>query len=290
MMTRWTTLLLLTLLGLALPTTGHAQDPITRVFLARTTLPTVVAEPLFFKLLKVELPAGSSMTLQSGDSLLYQAVGSQTLAVGGKTSTLHSGMATTLARGTSHTHTATAGGPSMFLLYQLLPARDLDTVIPSGAATITEVARGSEPIPALHAGAYKFDLQLVTFAPHLAPNPPHYRTGGAMYYVLGGTGTFIAHAQAPLTKHTGDTNFEYYGLVHQWGNPGDVPLALLIGAVTPAALPPVLPGTPATSGPITPRLPQTGGTTLPLAALALLGLAFAVVGTISVGSASWRRS
>ncbi|GAC1543217.1 MAG: hypothetical protein NVS2B7_16850 [Herpetosiphon sp.] len=216
-MQKWTRMLVrvLAVLGLGLPATGYAQDQTTRVFLARTTLPSVVDEPLYFKLLKVTLPSVGSVTLNTNNSLLYQLSGSQNLQVAGQTSVLVAGKATYLAPGVGHTHTAVGGGPSSFLLYQLLPARDLDTALPAAAATITEVARGTQPIPALHAGAYKFDLQLVTFPAHMAPNPPHYRTGGAMYYVLNGTGIFVAQGHAPVTKRAGDTNFEYYGITHQ---------------------------------------------------------------------------
>ena len=43
------------------------------------------------------------------------------------------------------------------------------------------------------------------------------------------------------TKPTGSRLFEPYGMVHQWGNPGDTPLVLLQANISPEGVPAVIP-------------------------------------------------
>jgi quercetin dioxygenase-like cupin family protein len=73
----------------------------------------------------------------------------------------------------------------------------------------------------------------------MAPNVPHYRSGAALYYVLEGSGTFIADGKTEA-RVAGMPHFESHGWVHQWGNPGDVPLVLLQANISEEGVPAVI--------------------------------------------------
>jgi quercetin dioxygenase-like cupin family protein len=46
------------------------------------------------------------------------------------------------------------------------------------------------------------------------------------------------------TRPTGSRVYEPYGLVHQWGNPGDAALVILQANISPEGVPVVIMGTP----------------------------------------------
>ena len=77
-------------------------------------------------------------------------------------------------------------------------------------------------------------------------NPPHHRSGAALYYVLSDTG---ANTIAGKTEAKGPGSFIYepLGLVHQWGNAGDVPFTFLTFNINPEGVTAVVPGEPAKS-------------------------------------------
>jgi len=72
------------------------------------------------------------------------------------------------------------------------------------------------------------------------------RSGAALYYIISGTGlnTVGGNSQA---KTPGSLIYEPFGLVHQWGNPGAVPLTFLAFNINPDGVAAVLPGEPAKS-------------------------------------------
>jgi hypothetical protein len=47
-----------------------------------------------------------------------------------------------------------------------------------------------------------------------------------------------------MRKTPGSLIYEPFGLVHQWGNPGDVPLTFLAFRINPQAVAAVVPDTP----------------------------------------------
>jgi gentisate 1,2-dioxygenase len=49
-------------------------------------------------------------------------------------------------------------------------------------------------------------------------NPPHHRSGAALYYIISGTGTNTIEGKVDA-KGPGSLIYEPFGLVHQWGNP-----------------------------------------------------------------------
>lgn len=106
-------------------------------------------------------------------------------------------------------------------------------------AVVTELFRSPEPIPDLKPGAYELNLTRVTFPPQMPSNPPHHRSGAALYYILAGTG---ANTVAGSTTEKGPSSliYEPSSLVHQWGNPGSEPLTFLAFNINPEGVPAVV--------------------------------------------------
>jgi quercetin dioxygenase-like cupin family protein len=48
-------------------------------------------------------------------------------------------------------------------------------------------------------------------------NPPHHRSGAALYYIIAGTGANTVAAKTEA-KGPGSLVYEPFGVVHQWGN------------------------------------------------------------------------
>ena len=64
-------------------------------------------------------------------------------------------------------------------------------------------------------------------------------TGAALYYIVSGTG---ANTVGGKTEQRGPGSWVYepFGLVHQWGNPGDEPLTILAFNINPDGVPAVV--------------------------------------------------
>ncbi|MGH7211686.1 MAG: cupin domain-containing protein [Acetobacteraceae bacterium] len=225
-----------------------AQPAQTRTATARTViagakLPTVVAEPLRFELMSVTLQAGQSSSFKGARGIIYQLSGSTAISARGKTQTLDPGAGALVAAGTKATLRAAGGKPSTFLHFLLTPATQQAPTAAAAPAGVRPLYRTASPIPDLKAGAYDLNLTRITFPPKMPSNPPHYRSGAALYDILSGTGANTiagkTHARPP-----GAVIYEPFGLVHQWGNPGATPLTFLVFNINPDGTAAVLPGTP----------------------------------------------
>jgi mannose-6-phosphate isomerase-like protein (cupin superfamily) len=75
-------------------------------------------------------------------------------------------------------------------------------------------------------------------------NPPHHRSGAALYFIISGTGANTVDGKTEA-RGPGSLIYEPYGLVHQWGNPGTEPLIFLALNINPEGVAAVLPGAPA---------------------------------------------
>src|SRR5688500_2519491 len=197
-----------------------------RTVLASASLPSVVDAPLFFRLSKIELNSGQSTNYSGPIGFIYVLSGTLTSQVDSEKLTLRAGDALLVTADKVHSSTATAGEPTIFLHYVLGRAEEMDRAGEQKPGIVTELYRSAEPIPQLKPGPYEFTLTRVTFPPQMAPNVPHYRSGAALYYVLEGSGTFIADGKTQV-RDRGMAHFEPHGWVHQWGNPGETPLVLL---------------------------------------------------------------
>jgi quercetin dioxygenase-like cupin family protein len=224
------------------PGPSTTQPTAVRNVLASAGLPTVIDVPLHYKLLRLSIPAGQSTSSREANGFLFQMSGMLAVTTSGDTRTLRSGDAMFVGRGESATMKAAGPEPAVFLHFLLLPAADLEKVVEGAPAAVTELYR-TTAIPSLKSGPYEFTLTRVTLPPRMPSNAPHYRSGGALYYVASGTGTMTVEGKTE-TKPAGSRLFEPYGMVHQWGNPGDTPLVLLQANISPEGVPAVIIGIP----------------------------------------------
>jgi quercetin dioxygenase-like cupin family protein len=235
------------LLGaMALPASAAAQTTpappaITRTVVAATKLPTVTDVPLHFKAVSITLQPDERSGVSAANGILYQMSGSTEVALDGEVRRLNTGEGLFIAGGKTAALTAGAGGPSTFLHFFLVPTMDLDRPAETAPAAVRELYRTANPIPDLKPGGYDLNLTRVTFPPQMPSNLPHHRSGAALYFIVSGTGANTADGKTEA-REPGSLIYEPHGLVHQWGNPGNEPLAFNINPEGVAA---VLPGAPA---------------------------------------------
>lgn len=228
--------------ALAVAQTIPPAPSTTRTVLAQTKVRIAGNRPLYFSAVGVVIPPGETSTVSpAADGILYQMSGSTEVAVGGATRTLnaHEGLFIPAEKRVSLK--AGVGIPSTLMHFILGRVVDLDRSAASAPATVVEVFRTPGPIPGLKAGVYDLNLTLVTLPPHTPSNPPHHRSGAALYYILSGTGTNTVEGKT-AAKGVGSVIYEPFGVVHQWGNPGDEPLRFVVFNLNPEGVPAVVPG------------------------------------------------
>jgi quercetin dioxygenase-like cupin family protein len=240
---------LLLLGAMALPTSGTAQTTpappaITRTVVAATKLPTVTNVPLHFKAVSVTLQPDEKSDVSATSGILYQMSGSTEVSLGGDAKMLTAGEGLFIAGGKTTALTAASGGPSTFLHFFLVPAADLDRAIETAPAAARELYRTATPIPDLQPGGYDLNLTRITFPAQMPSNPPHHRSGAALYYIISGIGANTVGGKTEA-RGPGSLIYEPYALVHQWGNPGNEPLIFLAFNINPEGVAAVLPGAPA---------------------------------------------
>ena len=248
--------MLLRIAGILLPcavvlaTSVAAQPPtpppaaITRTVIATTKLPTVTVAPLHFRAVSVTLPPNDTSSVSGANGILYQLSGSTAVSVDDQPRTLNAGEGLFIAAGKKATLKAGSGAPSTFLHFIIAPVGDLDRPVEAAPATVRELYRTSAAIPDLKPGGYELNLTRITFPPQMPSNPPHHRSGAALYYIISGTGANTVDGKTEA-RGPGSLIYEPFGLVHQWGNPGGEPLTFLAFNINPDGVAAVLPGAPA---------------------------------------------
>jgi quercetin dioxygenase-like cupin family protein len=247
-MNRIRSLLLAALIGAVLMTsstprqTAFAQQApaanIVRTVVALTSLPSVVDAPLFFKLSKVELAPGRSTQYVGPVGFLYVLSGALAAQTDAGQRSLQQDDGLLVPAGQTYSLSAIGSQPAVFLHYVLARSTELDQA-EQPPAKVTELYRTPGPIPNLDPGPYEFTLTRVSYPPRMAPNLPHSRSGAALYYILSGSGSFIADGKTEV-KPMGTPHFERSGWVHQWGNDQDMPLVLLQANISPEGVPAVI--------------------------------------------------
>jgi len=235
--------------ALAASAAGQTPPPApaaTRTVVASTKLPTLGDTPVHFKAVSVTIPSGASSSVSSSNGILYQLSGSTAISIGGEVKTLSPGEGLFVASGNAATLKAGDGGPSTFLHFLLAPPADLDKPLEAPPAVVQELYRTAAPLPALKPGRYDLNLTRITFPAEMASNAPHHRSGAALYYIISGTGANTVEGKLEA-KAPGSLIYEPFGLVHQWGNPGPVPLTFLAFNINPEGVAAVLPGAPTKS-------------------------------------------
>jgi len=239
---------LLLLGAMALPASGAAQTApappaITRTVVAATKLPTVTDVPLHFKAVRTTLQPNEKRGISAANGILYQMSGSTEVSLGDEAKMLSDGEGLFIAGGKTATLTAGSRGPSTFLHFFLVPAVDLGRPVETAPADVRELYRTETPIPDLKPGGYDLNLTRVTFPAQMPSNPPHHRSGAALYYIISGTGANTVDGKTEA-RGPGSLIYEPYALVHQWGNPGNEPLIFLAFNINPEGVAAVLPSTP----------------------------------------------
>ena len=240
---------LLLLGAMALPVSGTAQTTptppaITRTVVAATKLPTVTDVPVHFKAVSVTLQLEEKSAVSAANGILYQMSGSTEVSLGGEAKMLSAGEGLFIAGGKTAALTAGSGGPSTFLHFFLVPAVDLGRPVETAPAAVRELYRSATPIPDLKPGGYDLNLTRVAFPAQMPSNPPHHRSGAALYYIISGAGANTVDGKTEA-RGPGSLIYEPYALVHQWGNPGNEPLIFLAFNINPEGVAAVLPGAPA---------------------------------------------
>jgi quercetin dioxygenase-like cupin family protein len=232
-------------LAVILADPAMAQNPpaspaVTRTVLAGTKLPDLAAAPVAFCALSVTIPANAASHVAAGsNAIFYQLSGSTEITTAGATKTLAAGEAMFVAGGHGVFLKAVGDGPSRGLHFVLFPDTGSASPIATEPASVAELFRSPAPIPDLKPGAYELNLTRVTFPPQMPSNPPHHRSGAALYYILSGAGANTVNGKT-TEKGPGALIYEPSSLVHQWGNPGGEPLSFLAFNINPEGLPAVV--------------------------------------------------
>jgi mannose-6-phosphate isomerase-like protein (cupin superfamily) len=239
---------LLLLGAMALPASGTAQTTaapptIARTVIAATKLPTVTEVPVHFKAVSVTLQPDEKSSVSAANGILYQMSGSTQVALGGEAKMLYAGEGLFIAGGKTAALTAGSGAPSALLHFFLVPAGELDRPAETAPAVVRELYRTASPIADLKSGSYDLNLTRITFPAQMPSNPPHHRSGAALYFILSGTGANTIGGKTE-TRGPGSLIYEPYDLVHQWANPGSEPLIFLAFNINPEGVAAVLPGVP----------------------------------------------
>jgi len=244
---RTTGILLLGVMALAVSAAAQptpVPPAITRAVVAATKLPTVTEVPLHFKAVSVTIPPGEKSSVSLANGILYQISGSTEVSFSGETKMLSSGEGMFIDGGKTAMLKAGSDRPSAFLHFFLAPTADLNQPAETAPAVVTELYRTAAPIPDLKPGVYDLNLTRVVFPAQMPSNPPHHRSGAALYYIVSGTGANTVDGKT-AARGPGSLIYEPYGLVHQWGNPGSEPLTFLAFNINPEGVAAVLPGAPA---------------------------------------------
>jgi quercetin dioxygenase-like cupin family protein len=212
--------------------------------LATTKLPTVTEVPLYFRAVNITLPPSEKSSLTAvANGILYQMSGSTEVSIDQQTTTLNAGEGMFIAAGRLATFKADGGVPSTFLHFFLAPAAGLNGPAEGAPAIVRELYRTAAPIPDLKPGSYDLNLTRVTFPAQMPSNPPHHRSGAALYYIISGTGSNTVDGKSEA-KGPGSFVYEPFSLVHQWGNSGTEPFTFLAFNINPESVAAVLPGAP----------------------------------------------
>jgi quercetin dioxygenase-like cupin family protein len=223
---------------------AQAPPAVTRTVVAATKLPSVVEAPLYFRALQINIPQRQTSSLSAATGILYQISGSTEASIDGEMKTLRAGDGVFVAAGKTASLTAGSDEPSVLLYFLLTPTPDRNQRAVTAPAILKELYRTATPIPDLKPGSYDLNLARVTFPAQMPSNPPHHRSGAALYYILSGTGANTIAGKTE-TKEPGSLVYEPFGLVHQWGNAGDAPFTFLAFNINPEGVAAVVQGEPA---------------------------------------------
>jgi quercetin dioxygenase-like cupin family protein len=218
-----------------------AQQPsgILRAVLANTPLATVTDAPRHFRLVRVAIPPRQASSYEGAVGFVFVLSGTLEAGSGAERQQLARGDAALVPAATRTALRAGGAEPAVFLHFVLAKPDELDRAMESRPATVTELQR-TDAIPGLKPGPQEFTLVRTTFPARQPSNPFHHRSGAALYYVLSGAGLMTVRGARPETRPGGVVQYEPSTLVHQWANPGDVPLVLVQANISQEGVPQVI--------------------------------------------------
>jgi quercetin dioxygenase-like cupin family protein len=218
-----------------------------RAVLASTPLSSVADAPRYFKLVRVHLPVTQAVTYNGPVGFVLVLEGTLEVTSGADQRSLAKSDAVLVAKGKSTIFKSASGKPAEFLHFVLATAGELNAPMETPPAVVKELYRTASPIPGLKPGPYEFTLVRVAFPPRFPLNPPHHRSGAALYYIFSGTGMFTTGGKTE-PRPAGVAHYEPYDLVHQWANPGDEPLVIIQASINQEGVPAVMFEQPAGAG------------------------------------------
>ncbi len=210
-----------------------------RVVLASSTVPSVTATPLHWKLVRVTVSAGQSVTYEGPVGVIGLVSGTMTIGRSDDRTTLQEGEGAVVPAGQRVTFTAGRAGAAVGMHYVLVSASHLGGSFHAPAPAAVELGR-SERIPALKPGPYELSMTRVSVQPKVPAPPMHHRAGAAFYYVLAGTWSIHLEGNRQEPRTRGATQFEPNGFWHTWENTGDVVGALLQANLSPEGSPEII--------------------------------------------------
>jgi quercetin dioxygenase-like cupin family protein len=222
------------------PASAQSQPASTvRTLLAAGRVGIVVDTPLSFRLLSVRLPAAQRVSYSGPNAMIYAPAGRLGFELDGNAQPLNEGAGAFIPAGRTAAFTASGPEPANFLLFVLSPAADVEKPLLGAPAAVEELYRSPEPLPGLQAGPHEFSLTRVALPSGMPMNPPHYRSGAALYYIAAGEGMFSVDGKTE-PRRAGMAHFEPHGLVHRWANPGAAPLVLIQANISQEGVPAVI--------------------------------------------------
>lgn len=216
---------------------------ITRTVIATAKLSIVTGDPLYFKAESFTLSSGETTSVSTVNSIVYQVSGSTEVSLDGEAKMLYAGEGLFIAAGKTSVLKGSIEATSILLRFFIGSAADLNRSAESAPGAMRKSYRTVAPIAKLGLGDYDLNLTRVTFPTETPSNLPHYRSGAALYYVVSGTGANTVDGTT-AERAPGSFIYEPYGLVHQWGNPGNEPLTFLAFNINPQGVAAVLPAPP----------------------------------------------
>jgi quercetin dioxygenase-like cupin family protein len=210
-----------------------------RAVLASTALANLADSPRHFKLVRVTLPAKQTSTYKGPVGFVLVLDGLLGVTIGVDQRSVAKGDAVLVPAGERAMFKSGSDNPVTFIHVVLAIAGELGVPMEAPPAVVDELYRTASPIPGLKPGPYEFTIVRVTLPPRFPINPPHRRSGAALYYVLSGTGMFTTGGNT-MPRSAGAVHYEPYDLVHQWANPEDEPLVLIQANISQEGVPAVI--------------------------------------------------
>jgi hypothetical protein len=235
--------IVLALLGMTLASSDATavttySSSLLQKIIATATVPDRNDTPLYFSVVAGRLEAGETRGVASGDGVYYQLSGAVDINIQGSITTLNAGDGVFVPAGTEFTLKPHDAEPApTYLKFLLLPATGFQH--PAETRLEREVYRSPSPLLRVMAERNLLTLSRVEVPPESPCDPPHWRSGAALHYILSGFGAEFTETRA-TTKGPGSVSYEPNRLAYQWSNPGTTPLVYLLFNVNPKDEPPVL--------------------------------------------------